>query len=238
MSVLALHNITKYFGDKRVIHDFTLTVEEGEFVCILGSSGCGKTTLLRLIAGLETPGSGRISIDDKLANEGRKILIPSSQRGIGFIFQDLALWPHFSVYENIAFGLKIKKSKNIEAVVNGILDFFGIGDQKKKYPGQLSGGQQQLVAIARNMVLKPGILLMDEPMANLDVKLKSMIKKQIKHLKENFMITVIYVTHDHLDALEMADRIIVLNHGKIEQVGTPEEIKHSINPFVKEFIEI
>ncbi|MCP5105473.1 MAG: ATP-binding cassette domain-containing protein, partial [bacterium] len=134
--------------------------------------------------------------------------------------------------------LKIKKSKNIEATVNEILDFFGIGDQEKKYPGQLSGGQQQLVAIARNMVLKPGILLMDEPLASLDVKLKSMIKKQIKHLKENFMITVIYVTHDHLDALEMADRIIVLNHGKIEQVGTPEEIKHSINPFVKEFIEI
>ncbi len=238
MSILSLRDITKYYGDKRVIHDITLTVEEGEFVCILGSSGCGKTTLLRLIAGLETPDNGRISIYNDPASEGGKVLIPSSKRGIGFIFQDLALWPHFSVYENIAFGLKIKKSKNIEATVHEILDFFGIGDQEKKYPGQLSGGQQQLVAIARNMVLKPGILLMDEPLAGLDVKLKSMIKKQIKHLKENFMITVIYVTHDHLDALDMADKIIVLNHGKIEQVGTPEEIKHSENPFVKEFIEI
>lgn len=238
MSVLSLHNITKYFGDKRVINDFSLTCEEGQFVCILGSSGCGKTTLLRLIAGLETPDNGQILISNSPANKGKKNLIPSSQRGIGFIFQDLALWPHFSVYENIAFGLKINKCKNIRATVDKILDFFGISDQMKKYPGQLSGGQQQLVAIARNLVLKPRILMMDEPLANLDVKLKSRIKKQIKNLNNNFKITVIYVTHDHLDAFEMADKIVVLNEGKIEQVGTPEEIKHSINPFVKEFIKI
>jgi ABC-type Fe3+/spermidine/putrescine transport system ATPase subunit len=238
MSILSLQDITKHFGDKKVISDFTFSCEAGKFICILGSSGCGKTTLLRLIAGLEIPDSGRIVINNKLAGETRKILISPAQREIGFIFQDLALWPHFTVYRNIAFGLKIKKIKNIESTVKEILEFFNLTDHQDKYPGQLSGGQQQLVAIARSLVLRPKILMMDEPLANLDVKLKSRIKKQIRKLKKKFMITIIYVTHNHLDALEMADEIIVLNNGKIEQTGTPDQIRDSKIPFVKEFIEI
>jgi len=191
-----------------------------------------------MISGLEKPDSGKIYLNGKLANENKGILIPSSQREIGFIFQDLALWPHFTVYENIAFGLTVKKADKTKSKISEILDFFAIDGHRNKYPSQLSGGQQQLVAIARSLVLNPKILLMDEPLANLDVKLKSKIRNQIRQLINNFSVTIIYVTHDHHEAFNLADEIVVLNNGKIEETGTPDEIKKSENAFVKEFIEI
>jgi len=238
MMIISLQNISKSYGPSPVLKNISLNIVEGKFTCLLGSSGSGKTTILRLIAGLENADTGKIYFIGTLANENKRILIPSSQREIGFIFQDLALWPHFTVYENIAFGLEVKKTDKIKSKISEILDFFGIDGQRNKYPSQLSGGQQQLVAIARSLVLNPKILLMDEPLANLDVKLKSKIRKQIKDLINNFSVTIIYVTHDHHEAFNMADEIVVLNEGKIEEVGSPDKIQQSKNAYVKEFIEI
>ncbi len=238
MTILPLQIIYKHYGQIPVIENLSLNVPEGCFMCLLGSSGCGKTTLLRLIAGLDNPDNGKIFINGKPASENQQILLPPSKREIGFIFQDLALWPHMSVYNNIAFGLKIKKYENIDTVISETLDFFGIGGYQNKYPGQLSGGQQQLVAIARSLVLKPKILLMDEPLANLDVKLKSKIRNQIKNLKDRFSVTIIYVTHDHREAFQLADEIAVIDQGKIEEIGTPAKIKRTKNSYVKEFIEL
>jgi len=238
MTILSLQNIYKHYGQASIIENLSLDVHEGCFMCLLGSSGSGKTTLLRLMAGLDKPDDGKIFINGKPASENHQILIPPSNREIGFIFQDLALWPHMSVYNNIAFGLKIKKCDNIDTIIAETLDFFGIGEHQNKYPGQLSGGQQQLVAIARSLVLKPKILLMDEPLANLDVKLKSKIRNQIRTLKDRFSVTTIYVTHDHREAFQLADEIAVIHQGKIEDIGTTAEIKRTENGYVKEFIEL
>jgi ABC-type sugar transport system ATPase subunit len=238
MTILTLQNIYKHYSQIPVIENLSLEVSEGCLMCLLGSSGCGKTTLLRLIAGLDNPDNGKIFINGKPVSKNQQQLLPSSKREIGFIFQDLALWPHMSVYNNIAFGLKIKKYENIDAIISETLDFFDLGDSQSKYPGQLSGGQQQLVAIARSLVLKPKILLMDEPLANLDVKLKSRIRNQIKNLKDQFSVTVIYVTHDHHEAFILADEIAIIHQGKIEEIGTPAEIKRTENRYVKEFIEL
>ncbi len=238
MAIVSLQNISKSFGKTPIINNISLDIEEGKFTCLLGSSGSGKTTILRLIAGLEKSDSGKILLNGKLVNEKNKILLPSSKREIGFIFQDLALWPHLTVYENIAFGLNIKKEENVTIKISAILDFFGLEEHRNKYPNQLSGGQQQLVAIARSLVLKPKMLLMDEPLANLDVKLKTKIRNHIKNLIDQFPITIIYVTHDHYEAFKLADEIIVINNGKIEDTGSPEDIQKSENTFVKEFIEI
>jgi len=233
-----MKNITKYFGSTLVIDNMSLSFNEGRLICLLGSSGSGKTTILRLLAGLESADSGKIYINGKLASEQNRILLPPAKRGIGFIFQDLALWPHMTVYENIAFGLKVNKIVNAEKKIADILDFLGLQDHQNKYPSQLSGGQQQLVAIARSLVLNPKLLLMDEPLANLDVKLKSKIRGQIKDIIKNFSVTILYVTHDHHEAFSLADEIIVIDAGKIMESGTPEDIRRSDNPFVREFIEI
>ncbi len=235
--MIKLDNITHLYGDKPVLQNLTLDIEANQLTCLLGGSGCGKTTILRLIAGLEIPKSGEINIENKTVTQNSQILVPPHQRGIGFIFQDLALWPHFTVYKNIAFGLTERKEKNIKDTVFEILDFFGLQDQAEKYPHQLSGGQKQLVAISRSLVLKPKILLMDEPLANLDVKLKRKILEHIKNLKQNFNLTIIYVTHDHKEAFTIGDQIVVLDKGKIEDKGTVEQIKNSKNEFVKYFLE-
>lgn len=238
MPIVSLQNISKSFGKTPVIKNISLNFAEGKLSCLLGSSGSGKTTILRLIAGLEKADDGKIYLNGKSANENGKIIIPSSQREIGFIFQDLALWPHLTVYKNIALGLKVKKEERAKSKISEILDFFGLEDHKNKYPNQLSGGQQQLVAIARSLVLNPKILLMDEPLANLDVKLRSKIRNQIKNLTNDFSVTIIYVTHDHHEAFKLADEIVVINDGKIEEIGAPKDIQKSENIFVKEFIEI
>ena len=235
--MIQLNNITHSYKSVDILHDLTLNIEVNKLTCLLGSSGCGKTTILRLIAGLEKPKRGQIRIGEKLVNKGNDIFIQPHLRNIGFVFQDLALWPHFTVYKNISFGLKEKKHKNIKETVFEMLDFFNLKNEANKYPHQLSGGQKQLVAISRSLVLKPKILLMDEPLESLDVKLKHKILDYIIKLKQNFNITIVYVTHDHKEAFKIADKIVVLNKGIIKEKGTVMQIKESKNSFVKWFLE-
>jgi len=237
MHIIELKNITHAYGTKKVLEDLSLNIESGRLTCLLGGSGSGKTTILRLIAGLETPEKGKIFIQDKLVTDEQQILVPPDERTLGFIFQDLALWPHFTVYQNVAFGLEERKDQHIEKKVFEILSFFGLKAFAEKYPHQLSGGQQQLVAISRALVLEPKILLMDEPLSGLDVKLKRKILEHIKDLKKNFDVTLIYVTHDHREAFTIADQIIVLNEGKVVETAGADEIKRSKNEYVKYFLE-
>jgi ABC-type Fe3+/spermidine/putrescine transport system ATPase subunit len=208
--MIELKNINHYYGDKQVLNNFSTIFEKGKLTCLLGSSGSGKTTILRLIAGLEIPESGEISINKTIVTRNKKIIVTPDKRELGFIFQDLALWPHMTVFDNIAFGLKERKQKNIKHIVTDILSFFGLSGYQDKYPHQLSGGQKQLIAIARSLVLNPSILLMDEPLANLDVNLKLKIINHIKKIKENFNLTIVYVTHDISEADSLSDIIVKL----------------------------
>jgi ABC-type Fe3+/spermidine/putrescine transport system ATPase subunit len=235
--MIKLENITFAYGEKRVVSGLDMNVETGKITCLLGSSGCGKTTILRLIAGLEIPDDGKIFLEnDPVSVEGR-LMVPPHKRNTGFIFQDLALWPHFTVFKNVAFGLKERKVKNVDEKVEEMLSFFDLTDQVEKYPHQLSGGQKQLVAIARSLVLEPRVLLMDEPLSGLDVKRKRKILEHIAGLKERFNLTIVYVTHDHREAFTIADHIIVMDEGRVEAEGSPEDIKRSDNEFVKWFLE-
>jgi len=235
--MIELKNIYHSYGSEAVLTDLSLQLEAQKIHCLLGSSGSGKTTILRLIAGLEVPQKGMVSNGGITLTGDAEILIPADRRKIGFVFQDLALWPHLSVYKNIAFGLEEQKADRIKEKVFEILHHFDLEEFAGKYPHQLSGGQQQLVAIARSLVLKPDVLLMDEPLANLDVKLKRKMLAHIKKLKQDFNLTMIYVTHDHREAFSIADRVIVLNDGRIEAMGSLDEIKKSENEFVKYFLE-
>ncbi len=235
--MIELKKIYYSYQNKNVLNNLDLIIESNKLTCLLGDSGSGKTTILRLIAGLEIPGKGEILINNIKVAENKQNIVPPYKRNIGFIFQDLALWPHFTVYENIAFGLTERKENDVKEKVFNILDFFNLREYLYKYPHQLSGGQKQLVAISRSLVLKPKILLMDEPLANLDVKLKRKILGHIKNLKEKFDLTILFVTHDHKEAFAIADKIIVIDKGKIEDSGTVEDIKKSGNEFVKYFLE-
>jgi len=235
--MISLNNISHSYGNKVVLEDLNIDIEANKILCLLGGSGSGKTTILRIIAGLENPEKGELSIDNQIFSKDNNIIIPPNKRKLGFIFQDLALWPHFSVFHNIAFGLKEQKENNIRDKVHEILNYFEIQDLALKFPHQLSGGQKQLVAISRSLVLRPSILLMDEPLNNLDVKLKRRMLDYIKKLKQEFNLTIIYVTHDHKEAFAIADKIVILDKGKIEEIGTVEQIKQSNNEFVKYFLE-
>ncbi len=237
MSTISLAEVTHSYGAKQVLQRLSLDIDGSQLTCLLGGSGSGKTTILRLIAGLETPQGGLITILNKVATNKNHLIIPPHQRKLGFIFQDLALWPHFTVYKNIAFGLTEQKQKNIKETVHQMLDYFGLQAYSEKYPHQLSGGQQQLVALSRALVLKPKILLMDEPLANLDVKLKRKTLGLIKKLQQNFDLTILFVTHDHKEAFAIADKIVILNEGVIELTGSVEQIKNSDNEYLKYFIE-
>ncbi|NJE05846.1 ABC transporter ATP-binding protein [Thermococcus sp. M36] len=213
-------------GILREWEDFRLSIENlkvrhGEFLTLLGPSGCGKTTTLRMIAGFERPDKGEILFDDKRVNE-----LPPYERGIGIVFQDYALFPHMTVFKNVAFGLEMKRlaKAEIERKVKWALELVGLEGLEKRYPEQLSGGQQQRVALARALVVEPEVLLLDEPLSNLDAKIRERLRGEIKRIQRELDITTIYVTHDQEEAMAISDRIAVMNVGTVEQVGNPLEL--------------
>ena len=231
---LQVENLTKMFGDFTALKDISLDVFESEFVCFLGPSGCGKTTLLRAIAGLDIQTRGRIE------QAGKDIsALPPSERDFGIVFQSYALFPNLSIKRNVAYGLENKgmAKPDIDARVKELLELVGLSDQGDKYSAQLSGGQQQRVALARALATSPGLLLLDEPLSALDTKVRGHLRHEIKELQSKIGVTTIMVTHDQEEALTMADRIVVMNHGIIEQVGSPNEIYDDpASPFVADFI--
>jgi ABC-type Fe3+/spermidine/putrescine transport system ATPase subunit len=237
MSNIVIENIDYAYQKTTVLSKINLNIPAGKTSVIVGPTGSGKTTLLRIISGLEAPDNGKIFIDNTLATNGREILLLPHERALGFVFQDLALWPHLSVYNNIAFGLEERRDKNTREKVCGILDQFGIADKATNYPHELSGGQKQLVAIARSLVLNPSILLLDEPLSNLDVKIESKITEILKSTQQRRPLTIVWVLHDHNVAFREGDFLIVLN-GNVEEADNPSQILKSGNPFIKDFIKI
>ncbi len=233
--MIELKDIIVKFGDFEALHNINVDVKEGEFFTFLGPSGCGKTTTLRTITGFIEPVSGTVSVNDKDITR-----VPIEKRNIGIVFQSYALFPSMTVYDNIAFGLKIQKlsKAEIDQKVRDIAQKVDLSDEQlKKAVSQLSGGQQQRVAIARALVTGPSIICMDEPLSNLDAKLRVQLRNELKKMQRDFGITTIYVTHDQEEALTLSDRIAVFNKGYIEQIGTPNEIyNHSKTEFVCNFI--
>ena len=232
--LVRLEGVKKSFGDKTIIHDLDLDIFEGEFLTLLGPSGCGKTTVLRIISGLETVTRGRVILDGLDVTN-----IPAAKRPVNTIFQNFALFPHLTVWDNVAFGLKIRKvaRTEIEKRVKSALRTVHLGGYEDRFPSQLSGGQQQRVAIARGIVMNHKILLLDESLASLDLKLKREMQTELKKLQRKLDMAFVYVTHDQDEALTMSDRIAIMNAGRIVQLGTPEEIyAHPKNEFVKSFI--
>ncbi len=231
---LRISNLSKKFGNFTALKDISLTIDDGEFVCFLGPSGCGKTTLLRAIAGLDIQTTGTI---EQAGNDISNL--PSSERDFGIVFQSYALFPNLKVFRNVAYGLENNRLARgqIRARVTELLELVGLSDQGDKYPAQLSGGQQQRVALARALATSPGLLLLDEPLSALDAKVRSHLRHEIKQLQHQLGITTIMVTHDQEEALTMADRIVVMNHGVIEQVATPVEVyREPKTLFVADFI--
>ena len=229
-----MKNIYKRYGDFLASDNVSFGIEKGKLVALLGPSGSGKTTLLRMIAGLENPNSGDIFIDGKRVND-----IPASKRGIGFVFQNYALFRYMTVFDNVAFGLELQKmpKKQIKERVKELLELTGLSGMEKRYPNQLSGGQRQRVAFARALAPNPQVLLLDEPFAAIDAKVRTELRSWLKEMVEKLGITSIFVTHDQDEALEVADEIIITNHGTIEQMGMPVEIyKSPGTPFVAKFI--
>jgi ABC-type Fe3+/spermidine/putrescine transport system ATPase subunit len=233
---IELREIVKRFGSLEAVSRVSLDIHDGELFTLLGPSGCGKTTILRLVGGFHEPDRGEILFG------GRSVTrIPPYERNIGMVFQNYALWPHMTIFENIAYGLKLKKVSRADigdkvAHAMGLVNMEGL---EKRYPGQLSGGQQQRVALARALVLNPDVLLLDEPLSNLDAKIRLQVRAEIRKLQKELAITTVYVTHDQEEALTLSDRIAVLDHGKLQQVGTPWDLyERPANPFVADFIGI
>lgn len=231
---IIINNVIKKYGDVTVIPGLSTTIKNGEFFTLLGPSGCGKTTLLRMIAGFNSIEGGEISFDDKVINN-----IPAHKRNIGMVFQNYAIFPHLTVRQNVEYGLKIRKVKKdiMKKKVDDILDVVKIADYSDRLPERLSGGQQQRVALSRAIVIHPSVLLMDEPLSNLDAKLRIEMRSAIRDVQKQVGITTVYVTHDQEEALAISDRIAVMNEGIIQQLGTPEEIyTRPKNVFVSTFI--
>ncbi len=225
--IVKIENISKSYNKTPVIKTLSLDIEKGERVVVLGQSGCGKTTLLRMIAGFIHPDKGKLIIDGCVVADNGKCIIKPESRQVGMVFQDLALWPHMTSYKNLEFGLKTKNISNMERknLIDKVLEKTQMAEFKNAYPGELSGGQQQRIALARALVMHPTILLMDEPLSSLDTGLRKVLRMEILRLQEEFAITMIYVTHDREEAFSLATRIVVMEGGKIQKVGTVSEIK-------------
>jgi len=235
---LTLENLVKIFetgkNSLKAVDNVSVKVKEGELVTLLGPSGCGKTTTLRMIAGFEIPTSGKIFIDGKEISS-----IPPNQRPTTMVFQNYALFPHMTVFENISYGLKIRKEplRNIKKKTEKIINLVGLEGLSKRSPAHLSGGQQQRVSLARSLVMEPKVLLLDEPLSNLDAKLRISTRLEIRKLQQRIGITSVYVTHDQEEAMTLSDRVVIMNEGKIQQLGTPQEIyAYPTNYFVADFI--
>ena len=233
-SELRLHGISRAYGTHTALHPFDLTISGGEFIALLGPSGCGKTTALNSIAGLLPLTAGSIELDGK-----RIDTLPPEKRGFGMVFQNYALFPHLSVRRNVAFGLRMRKlpKAEVEQRVNTVLELVRLTEHAHKLPGQLSGGQQQRVAIARAIVLEPPLVLMDEPLSNLDAALRLDMRAEIRRIHQEYGLTTLYVTHDQEEALSLADRLVVLNLGRVAQIGTPAELyEHPCSAYVAAFM--
>jgi ABC-type Fe3+/spermidine/putrescine transport system ATPase subunit len=242
MQEVRVENLVKRFGDVTAVDNISFEVPKGMLLTLLGPSGCGKTTTLNMIAGFEDPDGGDVFVGNKLISSAEQnILLPAHQRNLGMVFQSYGLWPHLSVRDNVAFGLqmrKVPKSEITPAVERalGLVRLEGLGD---RYPSQLSGGQQQRVAFARALVYEPDVLLLDEPLSNLDAALREEMRLELKELQTETGITTIFVTHDQVEAMVMSDVIVVMNHGVIEQMGTPRDIyQYPANQFVAGFVGI
>lgn len=233
-TAIEFKNVIKRYGDVRAVDEMNFSIKTGELVTFLGPSGCGKTTSLRLIAGLELPSDGQVLIGGRdVSND------PASERNIGMVFQSYALFPHMSVLDNVAYGPVIRGGNKAEARVKAleILDQIGLGGLQDRLPSELSGGQQQRVAVARAIVQQPDVLLFDEPLSNVDAKLRRKVRAEIRDLQRRFGLTAVYVTHDQEEALAVSDRIVVMRAGKIAQIGTPEDLyDRPASTFVADFI--
>jgi iron(III) transport system ATP-binding protein len=228
MAGITIRNLSKSYGeasDKPAVKNVNIAVPDGTFLTLLGPSGCGKTTTLRLIAGYITPDAGEILVGERQVSSAQKVVPPES-RGMGMVFQNYAIWPHKTVYENVAFGLKIRRldAATVRQKVEQALDQVNLVGYEKRYPNELSGGQQQRVALARSLVVEPDILLLDEPLSNLDAKLREKMRIDLKALQRRTGITFVYVTHDQAEALALSDQIVVMHQGEVEQIGTPFEV--------------
>ena len=242
MSRIELKHIDKFYGSNHVLRDINLTIEDGDFMTLLGPSGCGKTTTLRVVSGLEKPQNGTMTIDGvEMINADDAYYAEPSKRGLNLVFQSYALWPHMTVYDNIAFGLKIQKMSKaeIDRRVMDSLRMMRIDMYKDRYPTELSGGQQQRVAIARAVASSPKLLLLDEPLSNLDAKLRNQMRAELIKLRHEIKGTFIYVTHDQTEAMTLGDRIVVMKDGVVQQIATPQEVfNHPANIFVAGFIGV
>ena len=219
MSAIELENVAKHWGESRALDGITFRADPGTFVVLLGPSGCGKSTTLRLIAGLDTPTSGTIRIGERDVT-----MLPPAQRGLSMVFQSYALFPHLSVAENIVFGLRVRKVADREARLARVASLLGLEALLQRKPSQLSGGQQQRVALGRAIIAETPVCLMDEPLSNLDAQLRGEMRREIRALQRRLGITMVYVTHDQTEAMTMADRVVLLRNGRIEQVGSPDEL--------------
>lgn len=232
MKFVEIKNLVKTFGEVQVLKNINISIEEGEFVTLLGPSGCGKSTLLRCLAGLNSIDSGTILINGKDITD-----VEPRNRGIGMVFQNYALFPNMTVWENIEFGLKIKKEKNYEERIKQMIEMVGLQGKENHYPSELSGGQQQRVAFARALITRPSILLLDESLSALDAKIRKSLRDKLREIQKRLKITTIFVTHDQEEALAISDRIFVLNKGEVSQSGEPENIyTNPANEFMVDFI--
>lgn len=237
---LEARNIHKQFGDTPALHGVDLLPNDGEFITILGPSGCGKTTLLRIVAGFETPDRGEVRMGGQIMSSGeRGVLVPPERRELGMVFQTYAIWPHMTVEQNVSYPLRLRKHarEEIRRRTSEVIELVGLGGMEGRIPSQLSGGQQQRVALARALAPNPSLLLLDEPLSNLDAKLRERMRRDLRLIQQEVGITTLLVTHDQSEAIELSDRIVVMSDGAVQQVGDPESVyRQPANEFVANFV--